>query len=66
MSYTFLYFTGDIPLHLSIRETADMGTPITVSHPDSPQAKLYEQLATNVLRSLPEYKDLAGSARPPL
>ena len=28
---------GDVPLHLSIRETADAGIPIVVSHPDSPQ-----------------------------
>ena len=28
---------GDVPLHMSIRETSDGGRPIVVSHPDSPQ-----------------------------
>lgn len=28
---------GDVPLHLSIRETSDEGTPIVVAQPDSPQ-----------------------------
>ena len=28
---------GELPLHLSIRETSDTGRPIVVSQPDSPQ-----------------------------
>ena len=28
---------GDVPLHLSIRETSDSGRPIVVSQPDGPQ-----------------------------
>lgn len=30
---------GDVPLHLSIRETSDAGTPIVVSQPESPQVR---------------------------
>ena len=30
---------GDIPLHLSIRETSDAGTPVVVAHPDTAQVK---------------------------
>jgi len=30
-------FSGDIPLHIDIRETSDSGKPIVVSQPDSPQ-----------------------------
>lgn len=29
--------TGDIPLHLTIRETSDKGQPVVVSSPDSPE-----------------------------
>ena len=28
---------GEVPLHLSIRETSDTGQPIVVSQPESPQ-----------------------------
>ena len=28
---------GDVPLHLSIRQTSDEGKPIVVALPDSPQ-----------------------------
>ena len=50
-------FVGDIPLHMAIRETSDNGAPITISHADSPQAKAYKELATNVLNYLPDYLD---------
>ena len=29
--------TGDVPLHVAIRETSDQGAPIVVSKPDSVQ-----------------------------
>ena len=32
-----LEILGEVPLHLSIRETSDAGRPIVVSQPDSPQ-----------------------------
>lgn len=31
---------GEVPLHLSIRETSDNGKPIVVSQPDSTQVRL--------------------------
>lgn len=31
---------GEVPLHLSIRETSDTGKPIVVSQPDSTQVRL--------------------------
>ena len=34
---------GEVPLHLSIRETSDSGRPIVVSHPDSPQVSIMIQ-----------------------
>ncbi|KAJ0063180.1 hypothetical protein NL108_013363, partial [Boleophthalmus pectinirostris] len=32
-----VHFLGDVPLHLSIRETSDSGKPVVVSAPDSPE-----------------------------
>ncbi len=41
-------FLGEIPLHLSIRETSDQGQPIVMSQPDSEHAKVYRQIATRL------------------
>ncbi|MBQ8465978.1 MAG: Mrp/NBP35 family ATP-binding protein [Alphaproteobacteria bacterium] len=38
-------FLGEIPLHISIRENADCGTPIVYSQPDSAYAKAYLKIA---------------------
>jgi ATP-binding protein involved in chromosome partitioning len=45
-------FLGEIPLHLSIRENADNGTPIVAADPDSVYAKAYRSIAEKLLRSL--------------
>ncbi|XP_078606351.1 iron-sulfur cluster transfer protein NUBPL-like [Branchiostoma floridae x Branchiostoma japonicum] len=52
-----LQVIGDIPLHISIRETSDSGQPVTVSLPDSPQAQAYRALAKEVVARLPSYED---------
>lgn len=39
---------GQIPLDLAIREGGDKGRPITVEHPDSPQAKAFREMAQKV------------------
>ena len=41
---------GEVPLHLSIRETSDTGRPIVVSQPDSSQVRLWLHLTTKVWR----------------
>ena len=41
-------FLGEVPLHLSIRETSDAGTPIVVSQPDGEHAKAYRAIAEKV------------------
>jgi len=46
-------FLGEIPLHMSIRETSDAGTPIMVKAPDSPQAQAYDMVARAVAMKLP-------------
>lgn len=45
-------FLGEIPLHLSIRETSDAGTPIVAESPDSDEAKAFIGIAQKVLDSL--------------
>ena len=45
MSETFL---GEIPLHYSIRENADNGTPIVFAAPDSEYTKAYEAIAQKI------------------
>ena len=50
-------FLGEIPLLLDIRMTADAGTPISASDPDSPAAAAFSALAARVWAGL-------GQARP--
>ena len=45
-------FLGEIPLHLSIREHADAGTPIVASEPDSPYAQPYFDIARKLLAKI--------------
>ena len=47
-----LPFLGKIPLEMEIRETADAGTPIVNSQPESPHAKAYMDIAKSVVSSL--------------
>ena len=39
---------GQIPLSISVREGGDLGVPIVVGAPDSPQATVFRQIAENV------------------
>jgi len=41
-------FLGGIPLSLSIREAGDLGMPIVVAAPESPQGRAFRQIAENV------------------
>ncbi len=45
-------FLGEIPLDLAIRETSDGGQPITVTQPDSENAKAYLAIAERVRAKL--------------
>ena len=38
-------FLGELPLDIEIRETSDSGQPIVVSHPESPNAQMYIEIA---------------------
>ncbi len=54
-------FLGEVPLTISIRETSDAGTPVVVSEPEGPQAKVYRDIATKVWEQV---KARAGRAAP--
>ena len=41
-------FLGEIPLHMTIRETSDSGSPVMVSAPDGPHAAAYRAIAAKV------------------
>jgi ATP-binding protein involved in chromosome partitioning len=41
-------FLGELPLELSVRKGGDEGVPVVVGHPDSPEAKLFMELAAKV------------------
>jgi ATP-binding protein involved in chromosome partitioning len=41
-------FLGEIPLHMSIRETSDSGTPVVESEPDGPHAQIYRAIGAKV------------------
>ena len=43
-------FLGDVPLDVSIRQNADMGTPMVAALPDSPITKSYEEIAAKILK----------------
>ena len=45
-------FLGEIPLDILIRETSDSGQPIVISHPDSPLAKAYREIANKIWEKL--------------
>ena len=56
-------FLGEVPLAMTIRETSDAGTPVTVSAPDGPHARVYREIAERVWQQLAG-KAVAGRAAP--
>ena len=47
-----LPFLGEVPLEMAIRESADAGVPVTLSHPDGPHAAAYRAIAGKVRDAL--------------
>lgn len=45
-------FLGEIPLHLSIRQNADAGTPIVLAEPESQHSKAYLEIAEKIKAGL--------------
>ena len=57
-------FLGELPLHISIRETSDGGRPIVVSDPASPHAAAYRGIAEKVWAKLAARAEGGGKAPP--
>jgi len=55
-------FLGEVPLVMAIRETSDAGTPIVVSDPDGPHARIYREIAARAWEGV---KEAAGRRAPP-
>lgn len=49
-------FLGHIPLEMEIRTSSDDGTPIVISKPSSPHAKIYQDIASKMMQHLPEHE----------
>lgn len=47
-----LPFLGEVPIDLAIREGGDSGTPLVVSHPDSPQSRAFLAMAQTLREAL--------------
>jgi ATP-binding protein involved in chromosome partitioning len=45
-------FLGEVPLHMTIREKSDAGLPVVATEPDGPHAKIYRDIAANVLAQI--------------
>jgi len=56
-------FLGEVPLHITIRETSDAGAPVVATRPDSPQAQAFMAVAGEVAARLQALQ--AGGAKAP-
>ncbi|MBL8587575.1 MAG: Mrp/NBP35 family ATP-binding protein [Methylobacteriaceae bacterium] len=45
-------FLGEVPLHMTIRETSDAGRPVVATQPDGPHAAIYKAIARQVWEGL--------------
>lgn len=43
-------FIAEVPLGIEVREAGDIGMPVVISQPDSPQARAFRQMAEEVAR----------------
>jgi ATP-binding protein involved in chromosome partitioning len=41
-------FLGEVPLHMTIRESSDSGTPVVESEPNGPHAQVYRAIASKI------------------
>jgi len=57
-------FLGEVPLHMDIRATSDAGTPVVVSDPDGPHAKIYKEIAAKVWDEVKRREASGGRAKP--
>ena len=59
-----VFFLGEVPLQMEIRETSDSGEPVVVSKPDGPEAKIYRDIAKKVWDRINEERGVSEAAVP--
>jgi ATP-binding protein involved in chromosome partitioning len=47
-----LNFLGEVPMGMEVREGGDIGVPVVVSFPNSPQALAFDAVAEEVARQV--------------
>jgi ATP-binding protein involved in chromosome partitioning len=47
-----LPFLGEVPIDLALRESGDQGIPLVEAHPESPQAKVFLEMASKLRQVL--------------
>jgi ATP-binding protein involved in chromosome partitioning len=57
-------FLGEVPLQMEIRETSDSGSPVVVSNPEGPEAKIYRGIAGKVWERVAEERTAAEASAP--
>ena len=57
-------FLGEVPLHMDIRENSDAGTPVVVSQPDGPHARIFKDIAAKVRDQISESQQAQEKAAP--
>jgi ATP-binding protein involved in chromosome partitioning len=57
-------FLGEVPLQMEIRETSDSGSPVVVSNPQGPEAKIYRDIASKVWERVTEERAAAAASVP--
>jgi ATP-binding protein involved in chromosome partitioning len=57
-------FLGEVPLQMEIRETSDSGSPVVVSNPEGPEAKIYRDIAGKVWDRVTEERTAAEGSTP--
>ncbi|WP_394893763.1 Mrp/NBP35 family ATP-binding protein [Mesorhizobium sp. AaZ16] len=57
-------FLGEVPLQMEIRETSDSGSPVVVSNPQGPEAKIYRDIASKVWERVTEERAAAQASVP--
>jgi len=57
-------FLGEVPLQMEIRETSDSGSPVVVSSPEGPEARIYRGIASKVWERVTEERTAAEASAP--
>jgi ATP-binding protein involved in chromosome partitioning len=57
-------FLGEVPLDMAIRENSDAGTPLVVTDPDGPHARVYKDIAAKVWAEVERHKEGGERAAP--